>query len=349
MQRQDCAEAGADARLDALVDWLERRMPGRWRHIAPASADASFRRYFRVRDGTGASAVAMDAPPPREDVRPFLRVNAILAETGLHVPQLIDAEVEQGYLLLEDLGPQTYLEAFSQLDDAATDRLMRDAIAALVRLQQTPLAALGEDFPRYDAALLRRELDLFPEWYVGRHRGYALSTDERNTLARIEGVLIAFALAQPQVLVHRDFMPRNLMLCAERNPGVLDHQDAVIGPISYDLAALVRDAFHSWEETRVLDWVVRYWEQARRAGLPVPADFADFYRDVEWMGLQRHLKVLGIFARIQYRDGKPRYLADTPRFIGYVRSTAKRYEAFAALLPLLDRIEGQETKVAFTF
>lgn len=349
MQRIDCAPPGADSRLDALTDWLEREAPGRWIEIAPASADASFRRYFRVRAADGGTAVAMDAPPPKEDVRPFLRVNRILRDAGLHAPTVEAEAVEAGFLLLEDLGRETYLQAFPRLDRAAIDRLMRDAIAALVRLQQVPPATLGDAFPRYDTALFKRELDLFPEWYVGRYRGHTLTDDERNTLARTEALLVAFANAQPKVLVHRDFMPRNLMLCPLGNPGVLDHQDAVIGPISYDIAALLRDAFHSWEEVQVIDWTVRYWEAARKAALPVPADFGDFWRDVEWMGLQRHLKVLGIFARIHYRDGKPQYLADTPRFLGYVRATAARYEAFAPLGRLIDRIEGTESQVGYTF
>ncbi len=349
MQRTDCAPPGADPRLDALTDWLERETPGRWIEIAPASADASFRRYFRVRAIDGRTAVAMDAPPPNEDVRPFLRVNEILAGAGLHAPSVEAKAVEAGFLLLEDLGRETYLQAFKRLDALAIDGLMRDAIAALVRLQQVPLASLGDAFPRYDTALLERELDLFPEWYVARHRGYRLTDDERNTLARTEALLVAFASAQPQVLVHRDYMPRNLMLCEVGNPGVLDHQDAVVGPISYDIAALLRDAFHSWDEEQVIDWTVRYWEAARKAALPVPADFGAFWRDVEWMGLQRHLKVLGIFARINYRDGKPHYLADAPRFIGYVRRTAERYEAFAPLGRLIDRIEGREAHVGYTF
>ncbi|MFN3628830.1 MAG: aminoglycoside phosphotransferase family protein [Casimicrobiaceae bacterium] len=349
MQRTDCAPPGADPRLDNLIEWLERQMPGRWVEIAPASADASFRRYFRLRASDGRTAVAMDAPPPKEDVRPFLRVNAILREAGLHAPAVEAKSVEAGFLLLEDLGRETYLEAFRRLDPLAIDRLMRDAIAALVKLQQVPTASLGAAFPRYDAALLQRELELFPEWYVARHRGYRLSDDERNTIARTEALLVAFATAQPQVLVHRDFMPRNLMRCEEGNPGILDHQDAVIGPVSYDIASLLRDAFHSWDEAQVIDWTVRYWEAARKAALPVPADFGAFWRDVEWMGLQRHLKVLGIFARIHYRDGKPHYLADAPRFLGYVRATAARYEAFAPLGRLIDRIEGRESQVGYTF
>jgi aminoglycoside/choline kinase family phosphotransferase len=349
MHRTDCAQPGADPRLDALVDWLARAGSDPWIEISPASADASFRRYFRVRASDGRTAVVMDAPPPREDVRPFLRVNTILRDAGLHAPAVLATDADAGFLLLEDLGRETYLQAFPRLDRAAIDGLMRDAIAALVRLQQVPFATLGDGFPRYDAALLKRELDLFPEWYVGRHRGHALTDDERNILARTEALLVAFASAQPQVLVHRDFMPRNLMRCEAGNPGVLDHQDAVIGPISYDIAALLRDAFHSWDEAQVIDWTVRYWEAARRAALPVPADFGEFWRDVEWMGLQRHLKVLGIFARINYRDGKPHYLADTPRFLGYVRATAERYEAFTPLLRLIDRIEGREARVGYTF
>ncbi len=349
MLRTHCPPTGQDARLDQLITWLGQTPAAQATAIEPASADASFRRYFRVYLPAGESLIVMDAPPPQENVASFLRMNAILRAAELHAPEVLAAEPEAGFLLLEDLGRQTYLQAFADLDRHACNSLMREAIAALVRLQTIELTSLPADFPRYDAALLRRELELFPEWYVRRHRGCELSTSERENLERSFALLIGFALAQPQVLVHRDYMPRNLMRLPQGNPGILDHQDAVIGPISYDLASLLRDAFHSWEEEQQIDWAVRYWEAARRARLPVPEDFGAFYRDLEWMGLQRHLKVLGIFARIHYRDGKPHYLPDTPRFIGYVRHTAGRYEAFTPLLRLLDRIEGIEQAVGYTF
>jgi aminoglycoside/choline kinase family phosphotransferase len=274
----------------------------------------------------------MDAPPDKEDCRPFVHVARLLSAAGLHAPRIHAADLAQGFLLLSDLGRRTYLEVLNEANAAA---LLGDAIEALVRWQ---LATQPGELPPYDEALLRRELNLFPEWYVARHRNIQLPESRMNALEQIFRQLVASALAQPKVYVHRDYMPRNLML-SEPNPGVLDFQDAVIGPISYDVVSLLRDAFLSWEEERVLDWSVRYWERARAAGLPVDPDFGEFWRALEWMGLQRHLKVLGIFARIHYRDGKPKYLADTPRFIGYARAVAKRYAALAPLLELLDEVE----------
>jgi aminoglycoside/choline kinase family phosphotransferase len=250
----------------------------------------------------------------------------------VHAPQVLAQDLDAGFLLLSDLGNTTYLAA---LDDANADALFSDAIAALLKWQ---LASRPDVLPCYDEALLRRELDLFPEWYVGRHCGVALTPAERQALAAMCDRIVASALAQPAVYVHRDYMPRNLMV-SRPNPGVLDFQDAVFGPISYDVASLFKDAFISWDEARVLDWTVRYWERAKRAGLPVDSDFGAFYRDFEWIGLQRHLKVLGIFARLHYRDGKPGYLDDTPRFIAYARAVAQRYAAFTPLMALFDRLE----------
>lgn len=352
MQRPNLPPAGHDARLDTAIDWLSNvpaASGASWAKIASASEDASFRRYFRVHDQSGNSAIVMDAPPPQEDVRPFISVGQLLANGGIHVPQLLAQDVARGFLLLGDLGGTTYLNALSDCTDGERDAMFADAIAALVQLQQINPAGADVTLPRYDAALLRRELDLFPDWYLGRHVRDDLSNDEKNGLERVFAVLIASALAQPTVLVHRDYMPRNLMLMETDNPGVLDFQDAVIGPISYDVASLMRDAFVSWEEPQVIDWTARYWDRARKAGLPVRDDFSEFYREFEWMGLQRHLKVLGIFARINYRDGKPKYLADTPRFVRYVRSVANRYQAFTPLLRLFDRIEGNAVKAGYTF
>ncbi len=317
--------------------WLGGLFPAEKWQFEPASADASFRRYFRVNlADRGESRIVMDAPPQHEDCRPFIEVAALLRQTGLNAPAVLAQNLEQGFLLLTDLGSTTYLAAL-QRDDASADTLFRDATDALVTWQ---LASRPGVLPPYDAALLRRELDLFPDWYLARHLGLALSPEQRQALERMFALIMASNLAQPAVYVHRDYMPRNLML-SEPNPGILDFQDAVYGPISYDVASLVRDAFISWEEERALDWVVRYWEKARRAGLPVGADFGDFYRDLEWMGLQRHLKVLGIFARINYRDGKPGYVEDTPRFVRYARAVAGRYNALAPLAHLFDQIEEQ--------
>jgi aminoglycoside/choline kinase family phosphotransferase len=279
----------------------------------------------------------MDAPPEREDCRPFIRIAAMLREAGLNAPEVHAQDLALGFLLLTDLGEKTYLQAF---DAGNPDRLFRDAIAALVTWQS---ASKEGELPAYDEALLRRELDLFPDWYVRRHRGLELSAGQREVLEGIFRKVLAVNLAEARVYVHRDYMPRNLVV-SRPNPGILDFQDAVHGPISYDIACLLRDAFVSWEEEQVLDWTIRYWERARKAGLPVRADFADFWRDVEWMGLQRHLKVAGIFARIHYRDGRPGYLQDTPRFLGYIRRTALRYRDLEPLAHLLDEIEGARAR-----
>jgi aminoglycoside/choline kinase family phosphotransferase len=319
----------ADVRRDAAQAWVAGELRGAPFTLASASADASFRRYWRATLADGRSYIVMDAPPEREDCRPFVRVARMLQDAGVNAPQVLAQDLSQGFLLLTDLGTRTYLEALNENNAAA---LFADATDALLRWQ---LATRPGELPPYDEALLRRELNLFPEWYVGRHLKRELSEGQKNSLEQIFQLLVQSALAQPVVYVHRDYMPRNLMVC-EPNPGVLDFQDAVLGPITYDVVSLVRDAFVSWDEERVLDCAARYWEKARRASLPVPGDFAEFWRAFEWMGLQRHLKVLGIFARINYRDGKPKYLADTPRFLAYVRATAQRYAALTPLLRLLE-------------
>lgn len=332
-------------RSAALQAWLSGLFPAEKWQLEPASADASFRRYFRVvLADRGESRIVMDAPPGQEDCRPFIRVAALLRQAGLNAPAVLAQDLEQGFLLLTDLGSTTYLAALQQ-DDARADALFRDATDALITWQ---LASRPGVLPPYDAALLRRELDLFPEWYLARHLGLALAPAQHQVLERMFAVIMARNLAQPAVYVHRDYMPRNLML-SEPNPGILDFQDAVFGPVSYDVASLVRDAFISWEEERALDWLVRYWDKARRAGLPLGADFGEFYRDLEWMGLQRHLKVLGIFARINYRDGKPGYLEDTPRFVRYARAVAARYNALAPLAQLFDEIEEQRAAQGSAF
>ena len=337
-----------DDRVCALRAWLTTALPGAGAGpgmiLSSASVDASFRRYFRVARGTE-TWVAMDAPPPREDCRPFVTVAALLRDAGLNAPRVLAQDLERGFLLLTDLGTRTYLDALKAADAASADRLFRDALDALIVWQRSTRDGV---LPAYDAALLERELALFPEWYIARHLGVALTGAEQGALAEVGAKLVAVALAQPRVFVHRDYMPRNLMVC-EPNPGVLDFQDAVLGPIAYDVVSLFRDAFLSWEEARVLDWTARYWEGARAAGLPVHADFGAFYRDFEWMGLQRHLKVLGIFARLNYRDGKPDYLADAPRFIGYARAVAQRYGELAPLARLLDRLEARVPATGYTF
>jgi aminoglycoside/choline kinase family phosphotransferase len=322
----------ADPRRDALERWLSAQLHGAHFSLAPASEDASFRRYFRVRLDDGASFVAMDAPPDKEDCRPFVHVAGLLVAAGVHAPNLHAQDLAQGFLLLSDLGTRTYLH---ELAPANAPKLFGDATDALIRWQ---LATRAGELPPYDEALLRREMQLFPQWYVAKHLGLELKQEQESLLEQVFAALVKSALAQPRVYVHRDYMPRNLML-SDPNPGVLDFQDAVIGPITYDVVSLMRDAFVSWEQEAVLDWTVRYWEKARAAGLPVDEDFGEFWRAFEWMGLQRHLKVLGIFARINYRDGKPKYLTDTPRFIRYARDVAGRYSALAPLNRLLDELK----------
>lgn len=265
-----------------------------------------------------------------------------MAEAKVHVPKVLAHDLARGFLLLSDLGATTYLAA---LNPGNADQLFGDAIDALIRWQ---LASREGVLPAYDKTSLKRELDLFPEWYLDRHLGIKLSSLQRESLEKIFSLILASNLAQPKVYVHRDYMPRNLMV-SNPNPGVLDFQDAVFGPIGYDVASLFKDAFLSWEEERVLDWTVRYWEKAKRAGLPVDADFGVFYRDVEWMGLQRHIKVLGIFARIWHRDNKSGYVEDAPRFLDYVRVVARRYAALAPLLRLLDQFQDREPAVGHTF
>ena len=329
-------------RLELVHQWLAGLFPGRPLTIAPASADASFRRYFRVSFDDGSSRIVMDAPPEHEDCHPFVKVAGLLHGAGVHAPEILAQDLARGLLLLSDLGSTSYIDA---LNDGNADALFRDALDALVKWQ---LASRPGALRPSGEALLRRELGLFPEWYVARHLGTPLATEQQAALEGVQATLLRNLLAQPCVFVHRDYMPRNLMVC-EDNPGVLDFQDAVYGPISYDVISLFRDAFLGWEEERIIDWSVRYWEKARRAGLPVEGDFGDFYRNLEWMGLQRHLKVLGIFARLNYRDGKPKYLADTPRFVGYVRHVATRYAPLAPLARLLDELELRAPQVGYTF
>ena len=319
-----------DDRLVALMAWVQQVLGSDQLSCEPASADASFRRYFRFSDGIK-TFIAMDAPPHKEDVRPFLHVCDLMLAAKVNVPQVLAKDVTRGYLLLSDLGAQTYLDV---LNDANADDLFLAAIDSLIKWQR---ATKPGELPAYDTSLLQREINLFPEWYVAKHLQLELSEPQRHLFEAMSKLIIKRNLAQASVFVHRDYMPRNLMISLP-NPGVLDFQDAVYGPISYDVASLFRDAFISWPEDRIIDGVVQYWERARHASLPVPEDFGQFYCDVEWMGLQRHLKVLGIFARINYRDGKAKYLADTPRFVGYVRDVAGRYDELKPLLKLFDQL-----------
>lgn len=339
------ANAPSDSRLNSLKQWLAGvSAPAiNPESIRPASADASFRRYFRIDDNEGGTYIAMDAPPPQEDVQPFIRVAELFGQSGVSVPQILAQDVERGFLLLSDLGSTTYLH---QLNADTAHKLYMDAIDALVQLQAQ---SRPEVLPEYDRALLKRELMLFPEWYIGKHLGATLTTKQEAELNKVFDVLLANTLAQPQVFVHRDYHSRNLMVLGIGNPGILDFQDAVYGPITYDLVSLLRDAYVQWDEEMVLDWAIRYWERARRAGLPVNPDIDAFYRDFEFMGLQRHLKVLGIFARLYHRDGKDGYLKDLPLVMEYTRKTAGRYTELSPLIRLLDTLEGAESKVGYTF
>ncbi|MGA0612174.1 aminoglycoside phosphotransferase family protein [Caldimonas sp. KR1-144] len=335
------------AREQAFAQWLAdqaARHGLRPASLRIASADASFRRYLRVDAADGGTRIVMDAPPPQEDCRPFVHVAGLMADAGLHVPTVIESDLAQGFVLLEDLGSRLYLDALREADDAQADALMREAITALVQLQSRGDAS---SLAPYDEALLTRELELFPTWCVEREHGIVWSDAERAQWQALSRRLIDSALAQPTVLVHRDWMPRNLMIAAP-NPGVLDFQDAVRGPITYDVASLLRDAFWSWDEAREIDWAVRYWQQARSDGLPVDADFGEFWRQLEWMGLQRHLKVLGIFCRLKHRDGKPRYATDVPRFFAYAIKVATRYAPLAPLVRLIEPMSGSLTSSAFT-
>jgi N-acetylmuramate 1-kinase len=325
--------------------------------VRPASADASFRRYFRVDGVAGkdkpASFIIMDAPPDKENCEPFVRIAKLMGECGLLVPHILNWHVENGFILLDDLGQSTMMEAIDQAKPQANMGLYLRAVDALLQLQQSPQ---GHTLPPYDEALLQRELHLFPDWYIAQHRQLELSDAQKNALDKTFALIVARNLAAPKVLVHRDFMPRNLMMPHHVNEprlGVLDFQDAVHGPITYDIASLMRDAFLSWEEGFVLEITIRYWERARKLGLMDfdgwSQDFGAFWRAVEWMGLQRHLKVAGIFARLTLRDGKAKYLADAPRFIQYIRHTASRYAELTPLLRLIDSLEGTHPEMSLTY
>lgn len=316
--------------------------------LRAASADASFRRYLRI-DADHCSFIIMDAPPDKENCQPFVTVAELMRQAGLHVPQVLAWDEAAGFMLLSDLGGQTMMQGIRPDAPAENLALYLGAVGALIQWQKASRPGV---LPPYDAALLRRELELFPDWYLARHRGLAVEGKLRQTLDSMFSLIIERNLAWPSVYVHRDFMPRNLMLppdTGEPRLGVLDFQDAVYGPITYDIASLMRDAFLSWDEEMVLDVTIRYWQQARAAGLPVGDDFGEFYRGVEWMGLQRHLKVAGIFARLTLRDGKPQYLADTPRFIHYIRSTCARYIELKPLLRLIDEVEGTQEASGYAF
>lgn len=324
-----------NTRIDTLRGWLNGLEPS-WQldlaTLAPASADASFRRYFRIesKNPTYPTLIVMDAPPQHEPLDAFIEIDLLLFEAGLHVPQILEKNIEDGFLLLSDLGHKTYLEA---LNNESANALYRDAIHALVQMQ---LASKPNVLPNYDQALLQRELDLFPEWYLKQHLQVELSPIQTAQMQQAFALIIENNLGQEKVFVHRDFHSRNLMVTAQNNPGILDFQDAVYGPITYDAASLWRDAYIAWPEEKVIDWVIQFWEEGRKSGLPMPSDFGHFYRDFEWMGLQRHLKVLGIFARLFHRDGKDGYLKDIPLVLDYAIATANRYIELKPLARILE-------------
>ncbi|WPN46768.1 aminoglycoside phosphotransferase family protein [Pseudomonas sp. P8_241] len=331
-----------DVRLQHLKVWLDEQLATLfaeqgWGCVPPAtltaaSSDASFRRYFRW-EGGDRSFIVMDAPPPQENCKPFVDIAFLLAKSGINVPKIYAEDLERGFLLLNDLGNKTYLDV---IDSENADNLFADAIQALLAFQQLPMVA---PLPSYDVALLRRELELFPEWYVKRELGVEFDSAQQALWQQVSDLLIDSALAQPKVLVHRDYMPRNLML-SEPNPGVLDFQDAVYGPVTYDVTCLFKDAFLSWPEERVRGWLEDYWQQAGAMDIPVQPDLEDFLRASDLMGVQRHLKVIGIFARICHRDGKPRYLADVPRFFGYIEAVVARRPELAGLAELLGSLRA---------
>jgi aminoglycoside/choline kinase family phosphotransferase len=349
--------------------------------LRPASADASFRRYLRIDTAQGASCIVMDAPPDKENCRPFVQVQALMAEAGLNVPQILAWDEAGGFMLLTDLGKQTLIELLQPENPQAALQWYLQATDVLLDWQKASRPGV---LPAYDEPLLRRELSLFPDWYLARHRGVTLTDKQQATLDNAFNLIVAHNLAAPSVFVHRDFMMRNLMVMdaaptlpaargslppegarfalgrpggeTDERLGVLDFQDAVYGPVTYDIASLMRDAFISWEEDFVIDITVRYWEKARKAGLIGAAsasgwgaDFGEFYRAVDFMALQRHLKVAGIFARLTLRDGKPKYLADAPRFIAYIRATCARYRELTPLLRLVDELEGTQAAMGYAF
>ena len=339
----------------ACISWLEAL--AQTHGLVPsslriASADASFRRYLRVDTQAGASLIVMDAPPDKENCEPFVKVAKLMQLAGLKAPEVLAWHEAQGFMLLTDLGDQTMMSAIDVKNPQANHALYMQAVDALIAWQ---LSSQPGVLPPYDEALLNRELSLFPDWYLAQHRQIDVQGKMRNTLDSTFKMLVTRNLASPSVFVHRDFMPRNLMMPTGSDAalGVLDFQDAVYGPVTYDVASLMRDAFLTWEEDFVLDVTIRYWEKARKAGLldfeDWHQDFGVFYRAVEWMGLQRHLKVAGIFARLTLRDGKEKYLADAPRFIAYIRSTAARYIELRPLLRLIEEVEGKDGVTGFAF
>jgi len=330
-----------DSRLNTLHAWLKALQPS-WQldlnSLTPASADASFRRYFRIASKKPGfdTLIVMDAPPQHEPLDAFIKVDLLLSEAGLNVPKILEQNIVDGFLLLNDLGTKTYL---AELNNETADDLYKDATHALVQMQ---MASKPGVLPNYDEALLQRELDLFPEWYLRKHLQIELSALQETQIKQSFALIIENNLAQAKVYVHRDYHSRNLMVTAKNTPGVIDFQDAVFGPITYDASSLWRDAYIAWPEERVIDWAIKFWEEGRKASLPMPNDFGQFYRDFEWMGLQRHLKILGIFARLFHRDGKDGYLKDIPLVLEFAIATANRYIELKPLARILESTRQQQ-------
>jgi N-acetylmuramate 1-kinase len=340
-------------REHAFAQWLQQTAPAYGLQAASlriASADASFRRYLRIDAQDGSSRIIMDAPPDKENCKPFVHIAGLLQAAGLLAPQVLAWDEPQGFMLLTDLGSRTMMEGMDRDEPLANYPRYMQATDALIQWQ---LASKLDILPIYDETLLRRELALFPDWYLAKHRQFTFDAKQLHTMQSAFDLIVRRNLAAPSVYVHRDFMPRNLMLSRDDQLGILDFQDAVYGPISYDIASLMRDAFLTWDEEFVLEITVRYWEKARKAGLMEfedwSSDFGAFYRAVEWMGLQRHLKVAGIFARLTLRDGKEKYLADAPRFIHYIRSTCNRYRELGPFLKVIDEVEGLQEASGWAF
>lgn len=332
LQPEVLLERRLEMRLEQLRSWLKKVLNTETIALTPASADASFRRYFRV-PHAGTTRVVMDAPPAQENCEPFVRIAGLLDAAGVNVPQVLAQDMEQGFLLLTDLGRKTYLDVFkADASHKLADALFKDAIKALINWQ---LASHADVLPDYDASELLRELNLFPDWYLARHLQVELDEIQRAELDQVFEHIVARIQVQPKTFVHRDYMPRNLMH-SDPNPGVLDFQDARYGPIAYDVLSLFKDAFISWPEEQVTLWAHHYWRGARASGLPVPSEFSEFQEAMDWIGVQRHLKVLGIFARISYRDGKPQYLQDAPRFLAYLQPVIARYPELAPLASILN-------------
>jgi aminoglycoside/choline kinase family phosphotransferase len=331
-----------DNRQQQLENWLGTALQSAEFTLTTASADASFRRYFRVHVADK-TLIAMDAPPTHENCAPFVQVSQLLGEAGLNAPKVLAQDLAQGFLLLSDLGDDTYL---SKLNDETAPELYKNATDALIKMQGISVAGV---LPNYDATMLSREMQLFPDWYIAQHLKANLTPEQQVVLNNTFKLLNENILAQGQVFVHRDYHSRNLMLTTKNNPGILDFQDAVYGAISYDLVSLLKDAYIGWDEEQVIDWAVRYWQPAKKAGLPIPADFSEFYRDFEWMGAQRHIKVLGIFARLSHRDGKHSYLNNMPIVMAYLRKVCERYVELRPMLRLLNQLEQSQPQVGYTF